>query len=132
MISIFQRLLRGDRKVVSEFEKARVFWSNFFKGKHQWTVEQFIEWFNMHQVSYNHAIDAENPSAKQTFALTCLGSLYDEQSGWEKNGKLAVKVAKAILASTMSLEIPLVAREVIKLYDLDHEDNELRTVIRRE
>jgi hypothetical protein len=131
MIGIFQRLLAGDHNVRREFKAARVFWRKFFKGKRRWTAEQFTEWFNIHQVSYNHAIGAENPSAKETFALTCLGTLYDEASGWEKNGKLAVKVAKAILASTMSLEILHYARKVVAIYHLDFEDDELRRIIQR-
>jgi len=131
MIAVIQRLLEGDRQIVSQFTSAREFWTSFFADKANWSSQQLAEVLGGQQFSYERIFDHDRPFAKETMPFTCLGTLYDEVNGWEDNRDLAINVAKAFLTSTVSIEVRAYAVEAIKLYDLDDYDDQLREAVRR-
>jgi hypothetical protein len=133
MIALVMRLLdkRGD-DLASSFRAARRFWRKFFKDKRDWTVEQFAEWFGMHQASFGRLFDDRDwPFAKEVFGLTMVASLYDETGGWEETADLALRAIKGLLRSTASLEVKLHAKHAAKLFYLDEKDDELREMCER-
>jgi hypothetical protein len=127
MIEVIQSFVDRDPVVVSRFQKAHVFWTKFFADKTEWSKEQFTDWFNIYQVSFNAAIDAENIFARKIFALTCLRAL--SNNGVVLNQALARRVMKAMLASSMSWEVKYYACSAIKIYKLSG-DKELKAAFK--
>ncbi|HEV2161346.1 MAG TPA: hypothetical protein VGR52_03800 [Stellaceae bacterium] len=112
-------LMDGDQQTLKAFVAAGKFWDNFFQDKRKWSVEEFRAWFSKFQVRYEHALPGDDrPFKKRIMALTCLGSLYRKGSEFGDNRDLAVKVAKALLTSDVSLEVKHFAVDVVKLFDL--------------
>jgi hypothetical protein len=127
MMEVIQSLIDCDPVIVCHLQKARVFWTNFFADKTDWSKQQFTDWFNIYQVSFNAAIDAENVLAKEIFALTCLKALLGKDV--VPNRALASRVMKAMLVSSMSWEVKYYACSAIKIYQLPC-DEELKAAIR--
>lgn len=112
-------LMDGDQQTLKAFVAAGKFWDNFFQDKREWSVEQFRDWFSKFQVRYEFALPGEDrPFKKRIMALTCLGSLYRKGSEFGENRDLAVKVAKALLTSDLSIEVKHFGVDVVKLFDI--------------
>lgn len=112
-------LLDGDQQTFEAFVAAGKFWDNFFQDKRGWSVEQFRKWFSDHQVQFEHALPGDDRLfKKRMMALTCLGSIYRKGGESSENRDLAVKVAKALITSTVSIEIQEYATDVVHLFDI--------------
>ena len=127
MIEVIQSFVDRDPVVVFHFQKAHVFWTEFFVDKTEWSKEQFTDWFNIYQVRFNAAIGAGNIIARKIFALTCLRAL--SKNGVVSNQALAGRVMKAMLASSMSWEVKYYADLASKIYKL-RRDKELKAAFK--
>src|SRR5690348_16905368 len=119
MIWAILDFMNGNRQTLEGFVAARKFWDEFFQDKREWSVEQFRDWFSMHRVRYEHALPGDDrPFKKRIMALTCLGSLFEKGHEFGDNRDLAVKVAKALLTSDVSLEEKHYGRDAVKLFQI--------------
>ena len=94
MHGVIHRLLRpGGLEVARKFRRARGFWEAFHKAR------QF---------------------AKETMAITCLGSLYDDRRGWLRGrADYAGRLIEAFRCSSTAMEVKAGARLAAELYGID-------------
>ena len=111
--------MNGDQQTPEAFVAAGKFWDDFFQDKREWSVEQFRDWFSKFQVRYEFALPGDDrPLKKRIMALTCLGSLFEKGDEFGDNRDLAVKAAKALLTSDVSLEVKADGWDAVKLFQI--------------
>ena len=120
MIWVIFSLVTGDPQIPQMFVAARKFWQAFFRDKKDWTFEQFQEWFSKYQVRYEHALPGDDRLVKKALMVfTCLGALCENGAGFGDNHDLAIKVAKAMLTSSLSIEVIEFGKETVRLFQID-------------
>ena len=132
MLTAMQRLLDGDQEFTANCRKARDFWKEFLATRENSSVAQLAEDLGRIQSRYERETFEERTLAKEMMALTCIGSLYDEVEDWsdEARKELAIRVAKAFLSSSLSVEAKgSNALEAIRLYFLADHDAELADAV---
>ncbi|HKV54449.1 MAG TPA: hypothetical protein VJN94_07375 [Candidatus Binataceae bacterium] len=121
MIWVIFDLLTGDTQIPQMFVAARKFWQAFFRDKKDWTFEQFREWFSMqNQMHYEFALPGGDRLVKKALMVfTCLGALCENGAGFGDNHDLAIKVAKAMLTGSLSIEVIEFGKETVRLFQID-------------
>ncbi len=131
MLSVFKKLIEGDGEVVDQFSRARNFWQDFVDDSKDLTVDELASKLDRSQFKYELLFNNNRAFAKETMALTCIATLYDEINGWDTNEDIAVKIATAFLKSSVSSEVKSYARDVIRIYSLHERNEDLERLVNR-
>ncbi len=108
----------GEPKVVEHFKMSKAFWAKFFEANRNADVAALAHALGDAQGSFEIQTDWDRALAKEIFAYTCLGYLYDTHKGFDNNKPLAKRVVDAFDKSICSLEVKSSAREAAELFSL--------------
>jgi hypothetical protein len=127
MIELIQKLLSGDPNIPAQMEKAKSFWDDFFEQYRDLPVKDLAKKLSLRQARFESDVfDSNRFLAKMLMPVTCLGSIYNVQTGWDENLDLAVKTVQAFAESSCSLEVKSATEQAVGLYMLgDHIDAEI-------
>lgn len=106
MITVIKKLLDGDTsRLLPQFTRAKAFWEKFLKVHWDDDIETLAKALSDAQTTFEiECFNNDRGTAKSVMALTCLGTLYDEQGGFS-NRSYAQRLVKAFEASYVSLEV---------------------------
>jgi len=119
MIDVIEGLLKGDGQYPAAFQRAKIFWDDFFSKHANDSEEQLKSAIEDAQLPFQWEVEKVGlvaPLAKSIMAVTCIGSLYND--GFD-DPELARRVVRAMSSSRrLSLGIGSDAIKVGKMYDL--------------
>lgn len=121
MHGVIHRLLRpGGVEVARRFRRARGFWEAFHKTHRTAEITVLAEGLSHAQHRYEALMEFDRQFAKETMAITCLGSLYDDRQGWLRGrADYAGRLIEAFRRSSTATEVKAGARLAAELYGIN-------------
>jgi len=117
MITLVEKLMRGDAKIAGQFSRTKEFWNQFFVENSHLSVEQLGQALGAkYEVFQHQCFDDETMLAKEAMPLTCLASLYD---GRFRDPELAKKMVAAFRRSFTGIEVRVSLESAILIYRLE-------------
>jgi hypothetical protein len=106
MITVIKALLDGNTdRILPQFLRAKEFWRKFLDVHADDGIDELAKALSDAQTEFEFkCFDGDRGTAKAVMALTCLATLYDEQSGFS-NRSYAERLVKAFERSYVSLEV---------------------------
>jgi hypothetical protein len=126
---LFHRLLNGDENVLSRIGETAAFWRNFHI-QHGTLDHASLAREVSHAQFYHEQIIGERHAGKMSMPFVAIGVLYDEGFGFAERSEYAVRLAKAFLGSSVSVEVHGATRDAVLFYDLYDYDSELKNEAR--
>jgi hypothetical protein len=105
MLALIEKLLKGDTRVVSNFQKAVEFWRDFFITRRDLSDADLASEIGHAQSLFEDALQWDRYFAKSILPMSMLASLYDLDNGFGDNRALARRTLKAIDRSHVSIEV---------------------------
>jgi hypothetical protein len=122
MLALVERMLKGDTKVVDDFQKAVGFWREFFAKNRDLNDKDLATEIGHAQTGFEILLGWDRYFAKSIMPTAMMAALYDTDSGFEDNEKLARRALRATEQSKVSLEVKGTALKVAALaYHLSDE-----------
>jgi hypothetical protein len=120
MLALIEKLLKGDTRVVSNFQKAVDFWRDFWVTGRDLSDEDLAREIGHAQTGFETLLQWDRYFAKSILPTAMLASLYDYDDGFGDNRDLARRALKAIEKSGVSIEVKgRTARLAAMAYGLD-------------
>ena len=116
MITLVEKLMKGDAKIAGQFSRTKDFWDQFFVENSHLSAGQLAQSLGAnYEVFQRQCFDGETMLAKEAMPLTCLASLYD---GGFRDPGLANKMVAAFRQSFTGIEVKVSLESAILIYRL--------------
>ena len=116
-----ERLLNGDTSLVEHYQSAAKRWKEILATPEAREVASLATLLKSHQMWFERNAGGRWPG-QEAMVVSGFGMLYSTESGFQGNYKLAQMLAQAFEASSCSMEVKSIARQVARLYDLPSEE----------
>ena len=122
MIALYERLISGDVRVVSDFQQAVEFWRERCRGWGDLREQDLANEIANAQIPFEFELKGNRYFAKSIMPTSMLAALYDDQDGFGDNESFARKLVRATRSSMVSIEVKGTALRLAALaYGLEDE-----------